>query len=116
MILQRFEICLVFVLVQQFFFLGDVLDLDQPCLIRLVVDLLRSIQELFIDLRYGSGNRGEYVGASLSGFYVSESLSRCVLVAFFRKVNEYQSPELALRIVGQADRCGGVIRELCPFM
>ena len=80
----------------EFFSLGDVLDLDQPCLIRLVVDLLRSIEKLFVDLSNGACNRGEYVGDSLYGFYVSESLSGCDLVSFFRKVNEYQSPELAL--------------------
>ena len=69
----------------------------------IVVDQFRAVQKLFVDLNYCSCYRRIDVGNCFDGFYVSKSIANCYFIAGFRKIYEYQSAELVLSEIGNAD-------------
>ena len=96
------SVLIVFVSAEKLNCLRDVSNLDEPSSIRVAVDERSVIEDLLVNFENFSGNRGINISYSFNRLNVTKRLACYDLIAYLRKVNEYEVSELALSVICNA--------------
>ena len=100
---------------EQILGIGDLLHLDNPGAVGILVQLLGGVQQFLVHFAYRAGDGADQVAHRLDGFHIAEGLAGGGVIPHFGQVHKDHVTQLALGKVGNADD-GDAVLHAEPFV